>query len=315
MFSFFNLLALGILSSVTNAKALGIFFVIYLITNSLIMFCLDELMAKYDNNKSVGKTHGIYLTVVNTAWLCSPFIVSYLIADGDYRGVYWIALICSFILIILFKRSFDKYKDPEYHELKWLDTFKLLHSHKNLRKIYRINLLLQFFFAVMVIYSPIYLRQYIGFEWKEIGIIFTCMLVPFVIFEIPLGKLADRIGEKFILGLGFLIMSISTIIISFIHEPNLILWIVILFSTRVGASAIQIMSDTYFFKHSVSAKDPGVIGIYRNTSPLAYIIAPMFVTVFLIFLPYQYLFLTLGILMLSGIIYSATINDPKHEII
>ena len=305
-----NLLSLAVLSSANNSQALGIFFITYLMTNGLIMFSLDELMTKYSESRSAGRTRGIFLTAVNTAWLCSPFLAGWIIGQAGYGGIYWIALACSILLIILFYSRLRKYEDPEYHRFRLLDIFRILRTQKAVRRIYRANLLLQFFFATMVIYSPIYLREYIGFSWDQIGIIFTCMLLPFVLFEIPLGRLADRIGEKRIMGAGFLIAAVATGAIAFIHTPSVILWAVVLFCTRVGASAIEIMSDTYFFKHAVSAKDPGIIGVYRNTSPLAYIIAPLLAALFISIFPYQYLFLALGILMLSGIIYTATIEDP-----
>jgi MFS family permease len=75
------------------------------------------------------------------------------------------------------------------------------------------------------------------------------MLLPFVFVQFPLGRLADKKwGEKEILSLGFIIVAIATGLISFISGGSMILWMTILFITRIGAATIEIMCDTYFFK-------------------------------------------------------------------
>ena len=163
----------------------------------------------------------------------------------------------------------------------------------------------------MIIYTPIYLNQYIGFNWEKIGIIFTIMLLPYILFELPIGYLADwRFGEKEFLTAGFLITSLSTVAIVFIGSTNFILWIIILFLTRVGASFIQISSESYFFKQ-VDDTNVNIISFFRNASPLAYIIAPLIATIFLTFFAYQYLFLALALIMLFGLRYSLTLHDTK----
>ena len=63
----------------------------------------------------------------------------------------------------------------------------------------------------MVIYTPIYLHEHIGLPWSDIGIIFTIMLLPFVLFEFPAGKLADgKWGEKEPPIIGIILIAVST---------------------------------------------------------------------------------------------------------
>src|SRR5690606_23149335 len=126
-------------------------------------------------------------------------------------------------------------------------TFRELKNYPDILRIVRVDFVLRFFYAWMVIYTPLYLHNYIGLEWSSIGVIFTIMLIPFALFELPLGTLADRVyGEKEILIAGLAIMSISTISLFFITSSAFVVWSVALFLTRVGASAVEIMSETYF---------------------------------------------------------------------
>ena len=105
-------------------------------------------------------------------------------------------------------------------------------------------------------------------------------------------------------------MGTATISLSFILTQNPIIWAIALFMTRVGASAIETMNDTYFFK-KIRANDSDLIAFFRNASPLAYIMGPAVATFFLLFIDFQYLFLVLGILTLGGVYFSATIEDTK----
>ena len=162
----------------------------------------------------------------------------------------------------------------------------------------------------MVIYTPIYLNKNMNFTWDKIGIIFTIMLLPFVLLQLPLGRLSDKIGEKKLLKLGFIIIIISTITLTFINSKNILIWGLILFATRVGASIIEVMNESYFFKQ-ITARDANIISFFRNASPTAYIIAPLIATPFLLFFPFKFIFIFLGIIMTLGIYLSFTLKDTK----
>jgi MFS family permease len=163
----------------------------------------------------------------------------------------------------------------------------------------------------MTIYTPIYLHNTIGFGWGEISIIFTIMLIPFIIFEFPLGKLADKKwGEKEMLIIGFIIMGISTASLVLFDEKNLIVWAIMLFITRIGASISEIMIETYFFK-KVDDKDPEIVSMFRTTRPLSFLIAPIITIVGLSYTTDPYLFTILGAICLLTLYPVFTLKDTN----
>ena len=116
----------------------------------------------------------------------------------------------------------------------------------------------------MTIYTPMYLHKHLGFAWKELGIMFSIMLVPFLLLEAPLGRIADKVlGEKEFLVTGFAIIAIATAVISFMTVSVFFLFALILFTTRVGAAMVEIMTETYFFK-KIRAEDAQIIGLMRR---------------------------------------------------
>jgi len=288
----------------------GLFIVSFAVIN-LIIFTLDVFLENHSDDIHTGGIRGLFLTIVNAAWILSPMLAGALVSDNQYRLVYLGALLLLIPFAYLLRVNFKHFKDPDYDHLSIHHTFHKITHNKNFYRIFVSNTLLHFFYAWMTIYTPIYLHQYIGFGWEEIGIIFTIMLLPFVILEIPLGKLADqKLGEKELLSIGFVIAAIATAVIPFITVKNIWLWALILFLTRIGAAMIEVMNETYFFK-KIDGTSSSVLSFFRITRPVAYVIAPIVGVITLHYLDFKYSFFVLGALLLYGLRYSLTLKDTK----
>lgn len=305
---FLSLLMLSFSRSAT--LAIGAF-ILYFVSTNFIIASLDIFVEDFSKNSSIGRFRGFYLMVMSSAWVIAQMISGSVIARSSYGGIYLLSslfmiLVCT--IFILFLRDF---KDPKYKKIPVLKTLKTFIQNKNLSKIYLVNLILKFFFAWMIIYTPIYLHQYIGFGWGKIGLIFTIMLLPFVFLPFPLGKLSDTMGEKKMLLTGFLICALSTLLIPLLSSQKLFLWALVLFMTRIGAATIEIMSESYFFK-SVREEDAEEISFFRNTTPLSFIIAPLVATPIFFLVPsFEYLFFVLGIILLLGFLLTSKLKDIK----
>lgn len=107
---------------------------------------------------------------------------------------------------------------------------------------------------------------------------------------------------------GFIVTTIATVSLFFIHQHIIWLWALLLFTTRVGASIIDVVSDTYFFKH-IKPENEEFVGVYRSTNPLAYILGPLAAVIIFIFAPsFNFIYIILGTLMLYGVYLSSTIS-------
>lgn len=110
--------------------------------------------------------------------------------------------------------------------------------------------------------------------------------------------------------MGFAILAISLLCFFLLKTDTFLIWAGILFFSRIGASLVEAMRETYFFK-IIDAKDVGYINIFRTAAPLGYIIGPGLAMLILTFLPLNYLFLAVAIIMLSGFIFVASLKDTK----
>jgi predicted MFS family arabinose efflux permease len=270
-------------------------------------------LEKYSDGHSVGTIRGLYMTSINIAWLMGPFLGSILISDtGNYRNTYLASLAILFPLLYLVYRNFNQFHDPHYsHPSPW-QLVKGILKHADLAKLFYVNLILQIFYSWMVVYSPIYLNKVIGFNWKEIGVILVFMLLPFVLFEYPLGRLADhKYGEKIIMAIGFGIMGLSTILISVLTLKIFVVWAIIFFVTRTGASMAEIMIETYLFK-SINVKDSSILSAFRIARPASFFFSSGIMIIGLNFFDVRYMFVVIGLLVLTALLPSLTIDDIKE---
>lgn len=307
-----NMLSLVGLITSQSPYVIGVSFIALTVTNTLVFLSIDIFIEHFGDAKSVGKIRGFYLTIVNLAWMLTPLVTSYLVTkEGGYKTIYLISFIATVIMTVGLVFSVRKFEDSVYKKTPFIDTYRYLKTNRHMLAITTINFTLQFFYAWMVVYMPIYLFKHIGFSWEQIGVMFTIMLSAFVIFEFPVGILIDKYGVKkrTLLYIGFSIITISTLLISFTATKDIAIWSMILFLTRVGASIIESTSEIYLFTH-IGEEDTSLLGLYRDMGPVSYIIAPVIATIIFIYLPFNFLFLILGMILITGFYY---IPRLKHN--
>jgi len=312
-----NMLSLVVMITSRNPYLIGLAFITFTSTNIQILMCIDIFIEHFGDEKTIGKTRGLYLTIINLAWMTSPLIASFLITkESGYKAIYILAFIATIIMTIGLFFSVKTFKDKIYKKTPFIETYRFLKKNPHMLAVTIINFILQFFFAWMVVYTPIYLHNHIGLGWMQIGIIFTIMLSPFVIFGLPIGILIDKyhVKKRTLLYIGFFIISISTLLIAGITTKNIFPWAIVLFMTRVGASLIETTSEIYFFTH-VKEEEAYLLSVFRDMMPVAYIIAPLISTIIFIFLPFNYLYIILGIILLSGLYYIPHLKHNHESII
>lgn len=305
-------IVLSLIGLVLETHPLFIFaaFILNFVSISLINFCLDVFLEDFSPNTTTGKIRGGYLTTISVAWLVSPILSSYILQEDNFSNIYTVSALLLIPVIALILFNLRKVTEPRYSRTSFLKSFGEAWADKNIKAILICQFLLQFFYAWMIIYTPIYLHETIGFDWKTIGIMFSIMLLPFVILDAPLGRLADRIGEKKMLTIGFIIIGLATFLIAFLTDHNFVLWTALLFISRIGAAIIETMVETYFFK-KINATKTNLISFSRMMRPFAYILSPIIATILFIVFDMPGLFMFLGLLMLYGLRYSTTLEDIK----
>ncbi len=306
-----ELTALSVFLYTSNPLAIILAMVAYMVASPLIAFSMDIFLEKTTINKKTGIVRGKYLTATSAGAIAAPFIISILFSGGNYAVIYFTSISILALVFLMFVCMYGKFEDPRYEKVTFIEAWKAIRVHHNILRICSSNFLLYLFYAVMVVYTPIYLSQHIGFSWNSIGQIFTIMLLPFLLLQFPLGWLADKkYGEKEILAIGFAVTALSTGMLTFITSTNPLVWGLALLATRVGASMIEIMNETYFFKKTDSADTPKLM-FFTMTRPIGFIVGPALASATFIFFDFPYIFLVTGIILLAGIAIAFKLKDTN----
>jgi len=306
-----GVLSFNVFSIEVNSLGLLFFFLLHYITSVyLIRFLLDVHYEEHMTDEATGFLRGELLTTANLAWILSPLIFSILLGNEEFWKVYAVSLFVGIVILCMLLLHFPRERRQEYNTIFFFETLKIIFGNKNLFRIFMINFLFHIFGSWIIIYLPIHLHETIGMSWETIGRLFTVMLIPYILVDIPLGYAADKWKkEKSILTAGFISVALLTFPLAFITTSSFFMWAVVLTLARFGLAAIELIADTYFFKH-VSARDGNLISFFRGAHPLAYIIGPLLSSLLISFgVHTEYLFVILGFIMLSGIVFTIPLRD------
>jgi sugar phosphate permease len=310
--NFFAVLGMAFATSLEVAVPL---FIVHLITIPLIIFNLDVFMEERigADESATGSSRGLLLTLASLVGAISPLVSGLLIdpTSGDFATAYVVSAATLVPVLIILIFFFKDFSDPEYGEIDVFSAFHTFWINVNIRSVFIAQFVLQMFFMMMVVYTPLYLTGNIGLSWAEFGIIMFFAQMAYVIFEYPIGIIADRyIGEKEMMGFGFLIIAISTAWISFVTVPSVLVWSVIMFTTRIGAALVEVTTESYFFKQTKSS-DAQIISFFRITRPLAYVIGAVVASLSLLYVPFNMLFIVFALIMIPAMFCTLYIEDTK----
>jgi len=294
-----------------TAFLLGVF-VLVIALSGVVLFSMDMFLEGLaDNENETGGIRGLFLMFANLGFFAAPLIGGYLAGEENFAHLYAFTALMSVPILLLLPVFLKRFRDPHYKPISAGHILALVRASRDIRGVYYAQFLLQFFYGAMIIFMPIYLHEHLGFTFAETGIMFSLMLLPFVVLPAPLGWLSDtRFGEKEMLVVGLAITALSTAFIPFIPNSVFAAWAGLLIATRVGASIVETMADVYFFKH-VDGDDSDIVSAYRIVLPAAHVSAPILGSLFLLFFPIQYIFIPVAILVATGIPVILAVCDTR----
>jgi MFS family permease len=301
LYLFLGLAVLGsVLLSKISPSWISVFVAfLFLVAVNGAYVALDILLEGYSDDQFSGRIRGFNLTLMNLGLLLAPLLSVLVLADYGYDGVFFVLTLGYSIVFVYTLLAFRLDNHPSNQRITIFHSVKKIWEEKNLRRIYSISFAMEFFYAVMIVYMPLHLLN-LGVTWEQIGVLFTIMLIPFVLVQYPLGLLADkRYGEKELLIISLGIAFVATYLLTYIKTPHILYIGILLFMTRVGIAGVEVLRDSYFYKQ-IDSEDTDLIAFFRTTRSLANIVATLILLVFFIFFPLSvFLFVASFVLFLA----------------
>jgi len=289
-------------------------FALFMVVNPQLYLNIDIFLETLigEEEHTTGTKRGLILTVMSIAAFFSPLAMGLIIGtEQNLSAVYYVGAIVGLIFMVLVISFFRQFQDPVYTTIKIRDMVRAAALNVNIKTVLVTQFLLQFFYAWAIIYVPLYLATEVGFDWSVISYILAAGLLAFIIFEYPIGVLADKHwGEKEMMAVGFVILTLSSAAFSYAAILGVACWMALMFFSRLGASLVEVTTESYFFKQ-VQSHNANLISLFRLTRPLANLAGALVGGFALLFLPFNLIFLVLAFLMAFGVFITSFLVDTR----
>ncbi len=292
---------------------LVLFFIVHFLLQTLLYVALNVFIESFSKHAETGSIRGLFLMLLNVGILMSPLIGGMILSVASFSALYVVASAVLIPFVFLVHTYLSHIEEPAYERINMLGAFRLAWKDRNIRAALIAEFVVQCFYAVMIIYTPLYLGT-IGIPLTVyMTFIMPLVLIPLVALPYELGFLADRkYGEKELLIVGLLILATTVFMCVIIDSPNTSLWTAVLLISRIGAACVETMAFTYYFK-KVGPEDASLTALFTNTLSVATIVVGavgLLIGPFLVERP-QLMFVLLGCGILWSISYVLPMRDTR----
>lgn len=310
-----EILATVVFALTDNLFVIGLFFVIHTILQAFLYICLNIFIESFSKHTETGSIRGLFLAILSAGYLVSPIIGGLILSNSSFKVLYIVASLTLVPFLYFLHKYLTHIKEPAYSSVDIFGALKTVLKSKLLKSIFIADLVVESFYSVMIIYSPIYLAT-IGISLTTyLSYILPIALIPLVILPYELGFLADsRHDEKHILITGLLIMTVTTFLCVIIRNPDPRIWAFLLLISRIGTSCAETMAYSYFFK-KIGPADSSLTALFMNVRGVSIILVGGIGFLFapLLIEQPQLMFIILGCVILWGI--SNALGMPSSKII
>jgi len=299
-----------------NLFLLSIIFIAHVVLTSLIWSCVNVFLDGFSPTGNTGEIRGLSATIYNFGVIVSPFLAAKIYIHYDYFGIFIISSFMIFPIIFLSHKYLHKVKESNYKHTNLWRAVKQINGNKNLHGVFISYFILCSFYSMMNVYFILYLLNEIQIPITTyLGVITPIFLLPFILFPYEIGKLSDEVlGEKKLMIFGMAMVSIVSLSIYFfnINTSSVLIWAIILFISRIGASINEIETYTYFYK-KVNPENSDLIYLFENLKyiSLVFVSTLGLIIIDLFKFPIPTLLFIIGVLGLLSIFKIAQIRDTK----
>lgn len=258
---------------------LAILYAIFTFFCNIYVFNLDlyipRLQKKEDLMASTGKLGAIY----NAAWVVGPFVGSLIAEKSGNPQVFFAS---AAVAVIAF--AFVPARNMPRATIGVGFGNPLAEVRKFMASRFRIQAFINGL-GINFIYGSWFLLPLILINLKVdirvIGLISGLVAIPWVLLEIPIGRLVDKkFSSRLLFTVGYAVMAVTTILMG--NTTNVIWFSIFYLLAVIGSCAIEQTNTPYLVK-SLDKSELGLISIYLIKSPLGSIIAPLLATFLLTF--------------------------------
>lgn len=248
----------------------------------------DAWLADVTEESNRGYAFGLHKAMDKTGAILGPLVAYFLLlwlgtGLGTFRIIFITALIAAIVSVIVLALMKDRPGTPHERE----NIFK---AWKTLSSRFKIYLIPAGIFSLAYFsFGFLLLRAYtLGFAIADVVLLYALFNISFVIISIPIGKLGDLIGRKYIIILEYFIYIIMSLGFIFAKEKWEIIVLFLLFGIFYSIDEAQ---SKAFIADLEKDRRATAIGLYNFVTGLIYLPASIIAGVLWIMNPiYAFIF-------------------------
>lgn len=270
----------------------------------IIIVSLALMVRDFTSSKNLGRTEGVFYFFNNIGWLIGPvtggFVNKYLGQELVFvlaGGCFMLAMFYIMHHHLIKRHPFLSLPHTQKKRVVTENRFKVYFRNKGRIGAYLVSVSLFMWYSMTAITVPLFILH-AGYDSDVTGLVLSFSIIPFLIFEVPVGYYADKYGLKRFIVAGLFITAICSFMIKF--SPLFILSVLFIILAHVGSAFIEPLRDVYFFKNTDPKEEDDLYGIFSTSNPLARFIAPAIVSTCFILLPFDWVFVVFGMIFTAA---------------
>jgi MFS family permease len=228
----------------------------------------DAWISSLTTESNRGVSFGIHKTLDKAGAILGPFIAYWLLSyfgqnASSFSLLFQIALVPAILAVILLIFLKDRPEKPREKE----NIFK---TYRDMSEGFKHYLHTAGLFSIAYFsFGFLLLKAYlVGFEIKDVVLLYALFNVSFVIVAAPIGKLGDRIGRKKIIALEYIIYLIISLGFIFTTTKIQVITLFLLFGVFYSIDESQSKAYISDFEKTRRAT---AMGIYNFATGLIYL--------------------------------------------
>jgi len=241
---------------------------------------LSIFIDDYTDRKNLAKAEGKFYMFYNIGLLIGPVIAGY---TAKYLGTQYVFIFAGLfyllaLLVFVYQHIYQKNPHIVHstHEEGISELFlniKEFFKNREFRKVFLVALGINYWWCVSIVYIPLEVKN-LGFGENVVGWIVAASAIPLILLEKITGKFGDKHGVRRPVILGYSLLVLFILSFPFFYSLPIVTLIAFCL-VNIGASFIEPLQETYFFKVAKNNEREKFFGIYNSAQPLASILSPL----------------------------------------
>ncbi len=249
------------------------------IATTMIGVLIPLFMSDFSGRIGMARLNARYHLWMNIGALVAPLVAVRVATAFDNRAAFFASAIIYMLGWMFFKYFRIVQEDKKVKPVNPRKTFRALWKNMlvffalpGMKRAYFVNFSYYALRAMRYLYVPILVVEN-GFSKDTLGWVLTLGIIPYLLLSEAMGHLVRRFGKAVWLFSGFVSFALMSVAATFVTGVPLL---VIFIAWQVSGALMESVHDLLFFDGMAKAQQTRFYGVFRTSSNLPNVIAPIF---------------------------------------